>query len=457
MEPIGLRELAELCGAVSDRTLPDISVTQVTNNTRVVIPGAVFVPLKGMHADGHDFIADAAARGAAAALCSREDVTADIPLLRVPDTLKAAQTLAAAYRRRFSLPVIGVTGSAGKTTTVAMTCAALGSMRPLRTADADNGQIGMTFTLFNLDASYGCAVLEMGMSLPGELARLSEMGRPDIAVINGIGTAHIEFFGTREKIRDAKLEILSGMPEDGILIFNGDDPLLWDLKGALPRKTLFYAQHNPAADFLAACESTDGVSVLQFTKPFTKSMTLHAVGSHYCSDALAAVAAAYTMGAAPDAIAEGLNAFESVPGRQRIVEKCGVTVMEDWYNASPEAVQASLGVLSALAPVGKRFAALGCMRELGDASLELHRACGEYAAKCCDYLFVYGDGAEGYLEGAENAGMPCDRRVLFTSHDALVRRLYELCTPGSAVLFKGSHHFTHMERAMEAFYALLES
>ena len=457
MEAIGLRELAAWCGADA-ASCPDVPVTEVSRNTKTLSPGALFVPLRGMRADGHDYIPQAAQAGAAAALCDRADIRAEIPLLRVENTLAAAQAMAARYRARFSVPVIGVTGSAGKTTTVAMIAAVLRKKyRILTSPPEDNGQIGLTFGVFALERRHDAAVWEMGMSQYGELSRLSRMTRPCIGVINGIGTAHIEFFGDREHILKAKLELLDGMTEGSPLILNADDDLLWGLRGKLPYAVTWYGVENPEADVNGEIVSsgTDAQTLRIRMDGAVFERTLPAVGKHNAANALAAAAAARAMGMRPDEIS--FEGFESVGGRQNIVRRHGVTVMEDWYNASPEAVQASLGVLGTLASgEGRRYACLGCMRELGAASEALHRRCGEAAARSADFLFVYGEGAEGYLEGARAAGMREDAMAMFPTHEALARTLYERIRPGDAVLFKGSHFFTHMERCMEQFYAMLD-
>ncbi len=455
MKEVSLRDLAAWCGALNTEELPDVGITSVSRNTQTLRPGALFVPLRGAKADGHDYIPAAVLAGASAALCDRGDVSSAVPLVRVEDTRAAAQAMAAGYRGMMGRPVIGITGSAGKTTTCAMVRAVLErKFRMPPTLPDDNGQIGLTFAVFNLEDCHDLAVWEMGMSQYGEMQRLSEMVRPDAAVINGIGTAHIEFFGSRERILDAKLEILSGMRRGAPLILNGDDDLLWGLRGTLEYRTIYYALENPEADIRGEITAQDSVSqTLRIRFPDgTVERRLPAAGRHNAQNALAAAAVGHLLGLAPGEIS--FDGFRGVGGRQNIVQKYGMTVMEDWYNASPEAVCAALDVLSTLG--GRRFAALGCMRELGEASGRLHRQCGARAAKCADALYVYGEGAEAYLEGARDAGMPETALRMYGDRDALAQDLAREVSPGDSLLFKGSHHFTHMERCMERFYALME-
>ena len=458
MEPIKLKTAAEWAGAADTAALPDTALTDIGRNTKTLRPGGLFVPLKGAKADGHTYIPQAEAAGAAAALCSRDDIHAGIPLLHVADTLAASQAMAAAYRTMLGKPVIGVTGSAGKTTTVAMIRAVLEKkLSVASTPPDDNGQIGLTFGIFDLERRHDAAVWEMGMSQYGELSRLSRMARPDIAVINGIGTAHIEFFGSRGNILRAKLEITDGMDGGSTLVLNGDDDLLRGLHG-LRQKVIYYGLEDPDARVKGEILHTDanGQTLrVRFPSGAVIERFLPAAGRHNASNALAAAAVGFLMGLTPEEIA--FDGFQGVAGRLGIAEKFGLTVMEDWYNASPEAVQASLEVLRTLAkPGGRRFAVLGCMRELGDSSPALHRLCGEKAAACADFLWVYGEGAEAYLEGAKAAGMDPDACRMFDTHDALAAALHDAVRPGDALLFKGAHHFTHMEYCMEKFYALMQ-
>ena len=450
MREVTLAQIAAWAGAVCPAGAETIVIDDICKDSRAARPGSLFIPLPGARFDGHDFLPSAVANGASASLCSREDMTAEVPLLRVANVRDAYQAIAAGYRSMFSPKIVGITGSVGKTTTAMMTAAVLGSRyRLLKTEEDSNGQIGLPFALFRLDASHEAAVLEMGMSQAGELSRLTRMARPDVAVINTIGTAHIEFFGTREKICEAKLEILHGLNPNGRLILNGDEPLLWQRRADTGFATWTYGLHNSDADCTAEILAVEEGST-RFVVSFAgerAEVCLPAVGEHNVSNALAAILVGVAVGLSFAEAAEAVSGYQPARGRQNISRKNGITIMDDCYNASPEAVCASLGVLKSLS-ANRRFAVLGGMLELGEYAHEGHARCGRAAADCADYLFVYGDA--GYLDGAAEAGMPVDHMAAFESHEALVETLRSLAKPGDAVLFKGSHGM-HMEKALALF------
>lgn len=450
MIDVSLAEIASWAGSVCPVGCERVMINDICKDSRTARPGSLFIPLPGTRFDGHDFLPAAAASGASAALCARNDLTLDLPLLRVQDVLSAYQSIAAGYRARFSPRVVGITGSVGKTTTALMTAAVLGShFKLLKTEEDSNGQIGLPFALFRLLPEHEAAVLEMGMSQPGELTRLTRMARPDVAVINSIGTAHIEFFGTRENICKAKLEILEGLRPGGRIVLNGDEPLLWEKRGTLDVETFYYGLHNPDVDLRAQIVDTD-VGTTVFDACFdgqTQRVRLPAVGEHNVSNALAAILAGICSGISFADASAALERYTPARGRQNIYTTGGITVINDCYNASPEAVCASLAVLKGI-PAAQRFAVLGGMLELGDYAKEGHARCGHCAAQCADYLYTYN--GEAYLEGAHAAGMDDAHAAAYSTHEALVRQLLEKIKPGDAVLFKGSHGL-HMDAALALF------
>ena len=383
MKEMTLGQIAHYAHAVCPAEYEDLPIDVLCRDSRLAKQGSLFCALPGTAFDGHDFIEKAAENGASAALVSR-DGDYPIPVLRVSDTLAACQAIAGGYKAQFAkLKTVGVTGSAGKTTTTRMTACVLGTKYRLLTTDEDNnGQRGLTFRLLDLSDGDELALLEMGMSVPGELGRLSRMAKPDLAVINGIGTAHIEFFGTREKILEAKLEILEGMAPDAPLVVNGDDDLLWALREKTARPILYYGIDNPACALRGEIVSQDAERTV-FRVSYagsTAQAVLPAAGRHNVLDALAAVGAGLLEGVTlPDACA-ALGAYTPAHGRENLYEKNGFTILDDCYNASPEAVNASLSVLASL-PGGKHIAVLGDMLELGAHSAEAHEGCGAQAAR----------------------------------------------------------------------------
>lgn len=454
MEKLTLAQIAAFAGAVCPEGSENLEIDTLCRDSRMAGPGSLFVPLPGPRFDGHDFIQSALQNGASATLTARPGEYGAAALY-VPDVLLACQAIAAGYKAQFSgLRTIGITGSAGKTTTTRMTACVLGGKHRIVTTGEDgNGQQGLTFTLFGLDRDTELAVLEMGMSMPGEMGRLSRMARPDIAVINGIGRAHIEFFGTRENILKAKLEILEGMRPAGQLVLNGDDDLLWSLRGKLTHNILYYGLRNSECDITAQIVSSNAESSA-FSVCFggrRVQAELPAAGVHNVLDALAAVGVGLMLGVGLEEACAALAGFIPAKGRENIYRKNGFTILDDCYNASPEALAASLGVMAGLEG-GRHIACLGDMFELGAQSAAAHAECGRKAAEKCDFLVACGDMARYYIEGARSAGMPAAHTALFlerTSAAAFLRRLAE---PGDVILFKGSHG-AHIEQILSAFLA----
>ena len=438
MEKVSLKTLAAWCGGVLEGE--DVPITDICRNTQALTKGCLFTPMIGERTDGHKYIEDAICLGAAATLCAHDDLHPACPVIRVDDTLKAAQKLAAAYRRQRDIKLVGVTGSVGKTTTGRMIGNIVSrAFNMLKTEDDMNGQIGLTYAMFRLEDAHEAAVMEMGMSQYGELSRLTAIANPDIAVINSIGTAHIEFFGTRENILKAKLEILEGLKDDGTAVFCGDEPLLWNCKDAVGKNVLTYGIDNTACDVvgevIASSASEQTVRVRGLGRDFT--FMLPSGGIHNARNALAACTAAIVLEISDADIIAGLGAYESAKGRQRILSCKGHILIDDCYNASPDSIKASLQVLASM-DAGKHIAVLGGMRELGAYSDVGHFICGEAAAAVVSDLLCYGEGSEKYREGALAAGMDATRIHLFDDHAEMTAYLRSIAGEHAAILFKGS-------------------
>ncbi len=430
-------QLSEIAAAVEGRAQGRIEVTAICTDTRAIEPGCLFICLKGDRFDGHDFVEEALAKGAAAILCS-EPLSLAAPQVWVPDTGVALLRLAAYYRRKFTLPVVGLTGSVGKTTTKEMVFAVLSQKyKTLKNEGNLNNAIGLPLTVFRLDASYEAAVLEMGMADFGEIAALTRVAQPDIGILTNIGVSHIETLGSRENILKAKLEILEGMAPDAPLLLNLDDPLLQTVRDT-GRPMITYGIHNPDCQYRGVNIAHEGLST-HFELAYNgkrSTVTLPTVGEHNVYNALAAFAAGQFLGVPPDLAAQGLQGYEPAGMRQRIRDYQGITVIEDCYNAAPDSMRASLGTLRDL-PARKRVAVLGDMLELGEIREQAHRDVGAFAADCKpDALFAYGEAAAGYIEGAAKAGFTHCRH--FMEKEALTGALLQTLAEGDAVLFKGS-------------------
>lgn len=426
------------------------TLADVCTDTRKIQPGSLFVCLRGERFDGHSFASQAAQLGAAALLVDHP-VDADVPQLVVTDTGKALLQLAGWYRRRFQLPVVGLTGSVGKTTTKEFIALVLGAKyNTLKTQGNLNNEIGVPQMLFRLEDSHTAAVIEMGMNHFGEISRLTRAVAPTVGLITNIGVSHIENLGSRAGILQAKLEILEGMAPDAPLIVNMDNDMLRTVKLG-DRPLLTFAIDDQSADFTATDIAEQG-STTTFTvhhSTFTRPVTIPTVGIHNVYNALAAMAVGYVTGVDPAAAASALANYVPAGMRQNLVQVGGVQVIEDCYNASPDSMRAALQTLGKL-PVLRRYAVLGAMLELGDYAKEAHTQVGKMAAENgIDGVLAYGADAAYIVEAAKQAGLENAR--LFDAKEALAQSLAQQVQPGDGVLFKGSRGM-HLEDVMHTVY-----
>lgn len=426
------------------------TLADVCTDTRKIQPGSLFVCLRGERFDGHSFASQAAQLGAAALLVDHP-VDADVPQLVVTDTGKALLQLAGWYRRRFQLPVVGLTGSVGKTTTKEFIALVLGAKyNTLKTQGNLNNEIGVPQMLFRLEDSHTAAVIEMGMNHFGEISRLTRAVAPTVGLITNIGVSHIENLGSRAGILQAKLEILEGMAPDAPLIVNIDNDMLRTVKLG-DRPLLTFAIDDQSADFTATDIAEQG-STTTFTvhhSTFTQPVTIPTVGIHNVYNALAAMAVGYVTGVDPAAAASALANYVPAGMRQNLVQVGGVQVIEDCYNASPDSMRAALQTLGKL-PVHRRYAVLGAMLELGDYAKEAHTQVGKMAAENgIDGVLAYGADAAYIVEAAKQAGLENAR--LFDTKEALTQALAQQVQPGDGVLFKGSRGM-HLEDVMHTVY-----
>jgi UDP-N-acetylmuramoyl-tripeptide--D-alanyl-D-alanine ligase len=407
----------------------------------------LFVALEGPHHDGHEHVSEAGRRGAAAALVSRS-VESSLPMIQVADTLQALGRLSGVWRDRFELPVIGVTGSNGKTTVKEMLAAILRAGAPvLATRGNLNNEIGLPLTLMELNAEHRLAVIEMGANHPGEIARLARLARPHIGVITQCAPAHLEGFGSIEGVANAKGELLQNLDADGIAVINADDsfaPLWRRLAG--DRRCLGFAI-DAAADVRAEWRRDGTGSRIEMLTPVGSIVARLALpGRHNVANAAAAAAAAIAAGASSEAIVSGLEAMEPVPGRLEVKRiDDDICIIDDTYNANPASLQAALEVLAAFP--GRHWLVLGDMAELGDEAPDYHR---RVAALVRDYpidrLLTIGELSRlttiSFGEGAHH----------HVSMDALVAGLGESLEPHTTVLVKGSRSMG-MERVVAALTA----
>lgn len=428
----------------------DITFGAVVTDSRETVPGALFLAIPGERVDGHAFIGAAVSAGATCVLASRlpEPAPDGCAVVLVDHVVTALGRLAQDYGRRTPGKTVAVTGSVGKTTTKEFIAAVLGpKMKVHKSAGNHNNEIGLPMMMLSAPADTQAKVYEMGMSGLGEIDYLSRTAEPDIAVITTIGTSHLEHLGTRENICRAKCEIAHGLKPDGILICNGDEPLLFheELEGVRP---MFVAIRNRAADFRAV-NIRPGVGKTTFDLIYhnraVTNVEIPTMGIHNVYAALFAYAVGVLCGLDDNAIRRGLGQFENTGMRQHLIDIGGVTVIEDCYNASPESMRAALDVLCELSRQrsgARTIALLGDMRELGRDSVLMHNQLGiSVAQRKIDYLFTLGSIAEEIALGAIRNGMRADRVYAnpdCTRHDYSGQMLLRVLRPGDILLVKAS-------------------
>ncbi|MBE6921020.1 MAG: UDP-N-acetylmuramoyl-tripeptide--D-alanyl-D-alanine ligase [Ruminococcaceae bacterium] len=450
MAEITLAQAARWCGGTIDPKYANRSFLGANNDSRKIEPGQLFVALQGAR-DGHDFIPMAIENGAAAVLCTHMD--GDYPAIVVEDTRIALGQIAREERKRIGMKVVGVTGSVGKSTTKEMIASVLETTyRVAKTPANHNNDIGMPMAILSIPEDTEVAVLEMGMNHFREIAYLSSIGQPDVAVIINIGTMHIEHLGSKEGIRQAKLEILEGLRPGGMILLNGDDEMLWPVRGDLNVRSVYFGSENDQCAVCATDLKADenGLSFRVHTGCEAFDVSLALEGQHYVLDALAAVCAGIQLGVSTERICEALQGFQNMAGRQEIFQANGYTIIKDCYNAGPESMAAALAVLGKKS--GRRIAVLGDMLELGNRAAQEHYLIGGISADKADMLFAYGPNSENVVSGAVAGGMNADNARAFEDRQELAAALKVIAKPGDVLLFKGSHGM-HMELALESFLA----
>jgi UDP-N-acetylmuramoyl-tripeptide--D-alanyl-D-alanine ligase len=459
MTMMTLREAADLIPGAT--VLGDASTRfdSVSTDSRTAGPGCLFVALKGERFDAHDFLAEVAQHGAAAVLVSRSPGDWRLPALRVADTRAALGALARGWRRRFSLPVVAVTGSNGKTTVKEMIAsifaAAVGHEARLATRGNLNNDIGLPLTLLRLDATHKLAVVELGMNHSGETDLLARIAEPSVALVNNAQREHQEFMATVEAVALEHASVIHALPPDGIAVFPADDAYAGIWRVAATGNTIYdFVLKKDDIAVNAAIEGTllESGALRIATPTGTLDVALRVLGEHNARNALAASAAALAAGVTLDAVRRGLEAFEPVAGRLQVkTAQCaplaGATVIDDTYNANPDSMRAAIDVLAARrAP---RVLVMGDMGEVGDDGPAFHREIGQYArARQIDALFALGDAARDACVAFGAAARHFD-----TTQDLVSALLQDLAAPASAadatILVKGSR-FMRMERVVDA-------
>lgn len=442
MEPMNITEITDAVNGKLINYKKDFLIEGINTDSRKIKKGELFIPIIGLNFDGHDFIDKALASGASAVLSQKILSTADFTYILVEDTQTALIKLAAYYRSKFKIPAVAITGSSGKTTTKEMVASVLSeSFKVLKNEGNLNNNIGLPMTVFRIEKYHDICVFEMGMNKPGEIESLASVVKPDIAAITNVGTAHIEFLGSRENILNAKKEIFSFFNDDNVAIINGDDDMLATISD-MPYKVIRYGinDNNDLASFNIKQRGDEGMEFSLIIKGKQESFFVPLIGIHNIYNALCAIAVGLTMGMDIEKIKNGLAKFVSGKMRMEIfTSKNGIKVINDSYNANPDSTCAAIEVLKDMNCSGRRVLILADMLELGEYSKQGHISVGEKAAKSkADILITVGERAKYISQGALDNGMKEEQIYDFSDNKTVISKLESILMPQDTVLIKGS-------------------
>jgi UDP-N-acetylmuramoyl-tripeptide--D-alanyl-D-alanine ligase len=439
-------EVTEVAQALGLHADSHARVTGWSIDSRTVAPGDLFFALRGPNHDGNAYVDEVLRKGAVAAVANEPNDGAWI----VPDTLAALQTTASWAVKQWGGEVIGVTGSAGKTSTKDVIAAMLAAHMPAgKTIGNLNNHVGLPLSILRLPGHARVAVLEMGMNHAGEIRDLCAIARPRIGVVTNVGYAHMEAFDSIEGVAAAKRELIESLPPDGIAVLNADDPLVSQFRSAHPGRSITFGIECDADIRAKHLQLTDGgVSFTLEGVPFESML----VGRHSVLNILAGLAVAALYGIRPAQLTAVVKGLPAPPMRGRRLVHDGVVILDDCYNSNPDAARAMIDVLRDT-PAQRRIAVMGEMLELGRWSEPLHREVGRYvAAAGIDVLLGIRGQASQLVDAARNAGLARDSALFFDDALAAGEHLRRIARPGDVILFKGSRG-THVEHALERFLA----
>lgn len=450
MEPLPLNEVAE---AVRGELYPPQAgegfVKEISTDSRTLPPGSLFVPLKGENFDGHEFMGQARARGAAACLSEQDpDPKEGMPVVKVKSTLGAFMHLARYYREKFEIPVVGITGSNGKTTTKDLLGQILSEAGPTVYSERSfNNFVGLPITIFRIEKDTQYAVLEMGTNTSGEIAALADVAAPEVGIVTNISQSHLEGLRDLNGIAREKAALLAGLKGRCLAVLNRDDPAFDLLAGSTPgRIVTFGICHRSDYTAIQVQVDMEGVSF----EVGGMRVRLSLLGVHNIYNALAAFACASELGVPSDRIASMFERFKGPPMRLKPVRKGSLLVINDTYNANPGSMESAIKTFSVLPTEGRKVVVLGDMLELGDASRDLHEQVGRQLS-CGEFHLVAAVGvrAQDYLEGAKQHGISKGRLVSFTDTKEAVESLPPMLKPQDSVLVKGSRKM-ELEKLVDA-------
>lgn len=465
MERLLVDEISRACGGeivLGDRA--DF-VTGISTDSRSIQPGEFFVPLSGERFDGHMFVVDALAKGAQGALVergrwpeiyekpaqertaigsqSRVGLQGEPAVVLVQETLAALHAVARYYRNKFTLPVIAVTGSVGKTTTKDLVASIFSARyETLKSHKNFNNEVGVPLTLFQLEKRHQALVLELGMRGEGQIRQLAQTSRPTTGIITNVGEVHLELLGSIEAVARAKAELVESLAPDAVAVLNADDPRVLAMGKRTPARVMTFG-FAAAADVRATDVRWEGNAAVLFELAYggeSRRMRLAMAGRHYVSGALAAAAAAFANGLGWDEVSKGLESVRPSGMRMEIsVTDDGITLINDAYNAGPLSVKAALEALSEMAVRGRRIAMLGEMLELGEASRRAHKDVGTEVARLgIDFFIAVGPSAPLMRDAAVGEGLPSENAVCCADNKEAAQVALTTVQPSDTLLVKGS-------------------
>lgn len=436
---------------------PKAAITGATIDSRAVEQGMLFFAFKGERADGHDHAMTASRQGAAGVVVSqldwfKSDATMPAAIIRVADPLEALRFLGRSMRNMFKGPVVGITGSNGKTTTKQMVASVLEALGPgLSTAGNFNSQIGLPLVISKLKPEHKWMVLEMGASAPGNIAALAEVAHPNVGIITSIGPAHLESFGSIERIAETKWELMESLPGDGTAIVPWGEPHLERLVRSFRKKIVYFGDAPSCPIRGTSVQAGENTKFMLHVASQNAPVTLKIPGRHNVMNALAAAAAGWTLGCSLEKIVRGLENFEPPKMRMQILpHSSGAILINDAYNANPASMMTAVRSLAETYPDQKRVLVLGSMLELGAESEKYHFHVGvELAHFPLEHVFLVGPETKAVLEGAVSAGASRKLFSMFPTVEEIGGELKRYAQRGTAILFKGSRG-VHLEKAVEA-------
>lgn len=448
MKNMTLENIAKACngkyvGKDADRT---IEITGGQVDSRKIKEGNLFFASKGEKVDGHSFIAKAFELGAACAVCEREIEAADGPYILVENSLQALKSIAAFYRDQLTIPIVGITGSVGKTSTKEAIAAVLSAKYRVQKTDGNfNNEVGLPLTMLTIQDEHEVAVVEMGISDFGEMDRLAAISRPDVCVITNIGLCHLENLKTQQGIMKAKTEMFNHRNPKGAVILNGDDPLLSTISDVDGTKPVRFG-YSDGCDVRVTESQLLGLRGVDFTvkTPDGHDLMCHSKlpGNHTVTNAACAAAVASVLGLTDGEIKQGITMQAAVKGRSNIIEANELTIIDDCYNANPVSMKEAVDLLSL--SDDRRVAVLGDMFELGENETQLHYEVGKYIAdSSVDLLLTAGALSENIYQGAGNV-----EKHHYSDRDSLIADLKNHIKKGDSILVKASHGM-HFENIVE--------